>query len=103
MSAAYTILREVHIRSEDIRTGTVHLLAEEILLQRTLANLVVLQSDVPVGTERARQDSNISEQRFEGFIQDIRHFVFKVLSSDYPETLEMTYYHYCGQLTERIE
>ena len=58
-----TIFSEVHVGGENIGAGSVHGFAKEVLLQRTFACDVVLECDIAVGTERARQDSDIAEDR----------------------------------------
>ena len=49
--ATYPILCEVHVGSEDIGAGAMHLLSQKVLMQRAFTRNVVLQSDVPICTE----------------------------------------------------
>lgn len=53
--------------------------AFEILTQWSMASMIILKSVVSIGTERTRQDSNISKDRLERLIQNIRHLVLEVL------------------------
>ena len=82
LEAEDTILGQVHVGGEDARIGAVHLLAEEVLLQRAFAELVVLQRDVPVRGEGAGQDGDIPEERLEGLVEDVRDLVLEVLGGD---------------------
>ena len=43
----------------------------EVLLERSLAPRVILQSDVAVGGEGSRKHGDVAEDRFEGLVEDI--------------------------------
>ena len=62
--------------------GTYHRLAQEVLLQRTFALSVVLQRDVAVRAEGTRKHGDISKDRLERLVQDVRHLVLEVLCGD---------------------
>ena len=77
-----TILREVHVRRKDIRTGTMHLLAEEVLLKRALTSRVVLQGVVAVCAEGTGQHGDVAKDGLEGLVENVGHLVLEVLGGD---------------------
>jgi len=75
-----SILGKVHIRLENSSTGTMELFTLEVRGQWTLPQVIVLQRDITIRGERTWQDGNKPKDTFEGFIEDVRHFVLKILS-----------------------
>ncbi|RCI08911.1 hypothetical protein L249_4922, partial [Ophiocordyceps polyrhachis-furcata BCC 54312] len=73
------ILGQVHVSREHVRPLPVKGLALEILAQRPVPGLVVLQRVVAIGAQRPRQHGNIAEDGLERLVEDIAHLVLEVL------------------------
>ncbi|RDA85125.1 hypothetical protein CP532_1559 [Ophiocordyceps camponoti-leonardi (nom. inval.)] len=73
------ILGQVHVGGEDVRPLPVEGLALEILAQRPVTGLVVLQRVVAIGAQRPRQHRDIAEDGLERLVEDVAHLVLKVL------------------------
>lgn len=79
LEAEDSILGQIHVRREDARVGTVHLFTLEVLLQRALAVLVVLQGDISVRRERTGKDGDEAESGLEWLVEDVADLVLEVL------------------------
>lgn len=79
LEAEDTIFGKIHVRSEDACSSTMHFLASKVLLQRTLAGLIILKGHISVGGESSRKHRNESERRLKRLIENVAHLVFKVL------------------------
>ena len=79
LEAEDTIFGKIHVCSEDACISTMHFLASKVLLQRSLAGLVILKCDISVGGEGSRKHGNKAECRFQRLIENVAHLVFKVL------------------------
>jgi hypothetical protein len=60
----------------------VQCLTLEVLTEGTVTSLIVLKCMVSIGTESTRKDSNVTKDRLERLVQDVGHFVLKVLRCD---------------------
>lgn len=77
-----TILSKVHVGGENTRIGSVHLLSSKVLLQWSLAELIVLQSDVTVCREGTWKHRNESECGLKRLVENVGHLILEVLGGD---------------------
>ena len=82
LEAQDAVLGQVHVGGEDARVGAVHLLAREVLLERALVRLVVLQRHVAISRERAGKHRDEAKGRLERLVEDVAHLVLEVLRRD---------------------
>ena len=74
------VLGQIHVCFENPCIGTVQCFALEIRCKRTSPQMVILKRDIAVRGERSWQYRDESEHALERLIEDITHFILKVLS-----------------------
>ncbi|RDA92146.1 hypothetical protein CP533_5577 [Ophiocordyceps camponoti-saundersi (nom. inval.)] len=79
LPAQDTILSQVHVGREHVRPLTMKRLPLEILAQRPVTGLVVLQRVVAIGAQRPRQNGDVAEDGLERLVEDVAHLVLKIL------------------------
>ena len=83
LKAENSIFGEIHVGFKQTRSATsVKRFSQKVFLERTLAVLVILQSNVSIGGESSGQDGNETKGRLKRLIENVAHLVLKVLSSN---------------------